>query len=954
MSPELIFRYASNGQLAKLQNVSLLAIDEAHCVSEWGHDFRPEYGQLNKVIKAVATATGNAVHRSTPVISLTATCTKEVRADVMSSLGCEGERTAFVLGTMNRPSLRFSAEEYSGRAQIDERLLELCGVVPGAGYPPPRIENAKSPAPGYCAPTVVYARLKKDCTRLAEALFKDGVEAAAFHSELDNKTKQFVQEQFHKDHLQVVVATIAFGMGIDKPNVRRVIHYGMPASIEAYAQESGRAGRDGDFGECIILYTNGDKNLRERSVLQGREPGSPGLYREVLRLQQAFRYCRNIVVCRRAQLLRHLGEDPCAPDETANSQVAPSAGTPGYCFRPEGFATDDLSSICCGRCDVCTPEAPLGCAAAPSRTKGIQDVKADLLVLLACVDQLSNGGRSELLAAAQRASPSSSGRTKEYWARILDAAHEADFIELQSVAFQGGTCIVPALSERGRIRLALGDNGEPFRVDTGLVDNVAAVGKRNQDRFGPFATPPQVAARVLVARTSTTERLQEEPSPLGSVAHTRASIARSTTADRFSEEPDPPVSASHRSGVVAEVPRTSAGLGSASSEVVHVAEDDSQERAMSTELENLANDQLTGRRRPRSPSAEHPHKSSANADDSIPAAQRVRLSGGSSDGRVEASAAHGAEPLPAAVQEVMLIEDDSQERQEAQADSSTLLVDMGPEREILKETLIVEIDSIADDDLARKVITEALLHVRRTIQVARIAQSKAESESQTAHAASARPSGATGVSSRMARLQRENARLQKLIKEAADEKKDAGAAAEDAAADGSDRSPQWPSVSLEAVRATPMASLASVLSPPERPQVINSQLQQAADVTPTRLRRAAKSSAASSGGSGRAHAILGGSKKGKAVKAARRLRRYSDAERAAVSPLYAKLMEAADIDTTKAGGTAAFKKLINEAKTHATPEQRWRIDDVLRSFDPRCKAVNGLRLDELLHEWGVV
>ena len=173
------------------------------------------------------------------------------------------------MGTMNRPNLFFAAEEFPDRSRMLRRLLELFDVAAhqqaDRGVRQAAPTDSVEPSP--YSPTVIYVRKKADCDELARALEARGVRAAAFHSSLDQEAKQSVQQAFHVNELQVVVATVAFGMGIDKPDVRRVFHFGMPSGLEAYAQESGRAGRDGRPARCVVLFTAADRTQRERAVL---------------------------------------------------------------------------------------------------------------------------------------------------------------------------------------------------------------------------------------------------------------------------------------------------------------------------------------------------------------------------------------------------------------------------------------------------------------------------------------------------------------------------------------------------------------------------------------------------------------------------------------------------------------------------------------------------------------
>jgi ATP-dependent DNA helicase RecQ len=212
--------------------LALLAVDEAHCISEWGHDFRPDYMRL-----------GDAVERWRPerLVALTATATPEVRRDIQKQLGLV-DPAVFVRG-FDRPNLRFSVEHLSGGAAKTQRLLTLVRAAPGHA--------------------LVYAATRKNAEGYAEELASAGLRARAYHAGLPDATRAATQDAFMNDELDVVVATNAFGMGIDKADLRLVVHADLPRSIEAYYQEAGRGGRDGDPAECVLLFNHADVKLQE-------------------------------------------------------------------------------------------------------------------------------------------------------------------------------------------------------------------------------------------------------------------------------------------------------------------------------------------------------------------------------------------------------------------------------------------------------------------------------------------------------------------------------------------------------------------------------------------------------------------------------------------------------------------------------------------------------------------
>ncbi|HET9495568.1 MAG TPA: ATP-dependent DNA helicase RecQ, partial [Chloroflexia bacterium] len=234
-------------------DVSLVVVDEAHCVSMWGHDFRPDYLFLGKVIPSLG---------SPIVLALTATATPEMRDEISEQLG---RKLAPVVASVFRPNLYYEVETLPDKQDKMHRLVDVCKNEQGSG--------------------VVYARSRETCEQLAAMLRRAGVKAAHYHAGLPAEERSRVQESFMTDRTRVIVATIAFGMGIDKSNVRFIVHFSPPDTLEGYVQESGRAGRDGRPARCVLLISPGDgRNLSRWSRQeQLKVDDLRAIYREVKR-----------------------------------------------------------------------------------------------------------------------------------------------------------------------------------------------------------------------------------------------------------------------------------------------------------------------------------------------------------------------------------------------------------------------------------------------------------------------------------------------------------------------------------------------------------------------------------------------------------------------------------------------------------------------------------------------
>jgi ATP-dependent DNA helicase RecQ len=276
VAPERFARAGFLDRLAELR-VSRFVVDEAHCISSWGHDFRPEYRQLDRALAACGRP---------PVAAFTATATPRVRADVARSLGM---RDPLVLVTgFNRPNLRLSALRCRGDGGKREALL--AHLRPGSGR------------------ALVYTGTVAAAEEIAQLLAGRGTRAAAYHGRLGDDERRRVQEAFTRSELQVVVATSAFGMGVDLPDIRQVVHCHAPGSLEAYYQEAGRAGRDGEPAECLLLWSPADRDLHSFFI----EQSSPGADSEpkqnaYARLAQILSYAQ-LRSCRHARITDYFGE----------------------------------------------------------------------------------------------------------------------------------------------------------------------------------------------------------------------------------------------------------------------------------------------------------------------------------------------------------------------------------------------------------------------------------------------------------------------------------------------------------------------------------------------------------------------------------------------------------------------------------------------------------------------
>ena len=322
--------YVAPESLTKEENISLLrevrisfyAVDEAHCISEWGHDFRPEYRRIRTLVDQIGRA---------PIIALTATATPKVQSDILKNLGIPD--AAVFKSSFNRPNLY-----YEIRDKVDPEKDLIKFIRQNAG---------KS--------GIIYCLSRKKVEEMAELLCINGIKALPYHAGLDAKVRAENQDSFLMEEVQVIVATIAFGMGIDKPDIRFVIHYDIPKSIESYYQETGRAGRDGQEGLCIAYYSYKDIQKLEK-FMQGKPIAEQEISRQLL--SEVLAYAESSQ-CRRKLLLNYFGEDYTEENcQCCDNCIHPKATFDGRSEMklvldlvkalPEHFKLDHLANILAG------------------------------------------------------------------------------------------------------------------------------------------------------------------------------------------------------------------------------------------------------------------------------------------------------------------------------------------------------------------------------------------------------------------------------------------------------------------------------------------------------------------------------------------------------------------------------------------------------------------------------
>jgi len=272
VAPESLTK-EENVEFLKSVKISFYAVDEAHCISEWGHDFRPEYRRIRPIVNEIGQA---------PIIALTATATDKVRSDIKKSLGITN--AVEFKSSFNRPNLYY--EVRAKTKDVDKDIIKFIKKHPGKSG-------------------IIYCLSRKKVEELAAILRANDIKAAPYHAGLDSPTRTQTQDDFLMENIDVIVATIAFGMGIDKPDVRFVIHYDIPKSLEGYYQETGRAGRDGGEGICLAFYSSKDLDKLEK-FMEGKPVAEQDLGRQLLVETAAY---AETSVCRRKMLLHYFGEN---------------------------------------------------------------------------------------------------------------------------------------------------------------------------------------------------------------------------------------------------------------------------------------------------------------------------------------------------------------------------------------------------------------------------------------------------------------------------------------------------------------------------------------------------------------------------------------------------------------------------------------------------------------------
>lgn len=489
MCPE--FAMNNIDRLAELRSaVCLLAVDEAHCVSSWGHDFRPQYRELGRLRAALP---------GVPVMCATATCTSEVRADIVESLGMAAS-VVHVTGNMNRANLKYLIKV---RSTIDKDLGELFGTEFSS---PDAVESRRrlavdNTSVGPTSSTIVYVHTKVRAEEVAGWLAKRGVAAVAYHAGLSMGVRHAAHRDFNTDVVQVVVATVAFGMGIDKPSIRRIVHYGAVQTLEHYVQQCGRAGRDGEDAECVAFVRPDEDAVAARHLIlldQSQQAQSQAHCERMLALNAKLTmYFKDSSCCRRVKLLHHFGE---SPTEWSGTEEPPR----GECVvLPEGIAR-------CQWCDVC-----LSGASSSIAREGSEDFTRECRIFLECVNACGGKTGAELpcLVAAghgtkkvtskgltrHKAFGSGSWRPLQWWKDCLPHLRQAGYLEEKGELLANGFKYV-ALSVSKKGLSFLMDPSQCF-VMRPVPKELATAAPRISVAAASAATPACAAACPKIVRS---------------------------------------------------------------------------------------------------------------------------------------------------------------------------------------------------------------------------------------------------------------------------------------------------------------------------------------------------------------------------------------------------------------------------------------------------------------------
>lgn len=304
VAPESLTKQ-ENIDYLKDKKISFYAIDEAHCISEWGHDFRPEYRNLKKIIENIGRA---------PIIALTATATTKVREDIQKNLGITDCPVFF--DSFNRDNLYYDIRP---KIDVEKEIIKYIKQNEGKSG-------------------IVYCLSRKKVEEIAETLQVNGINALPYHAGLENKTRVKHQDAFLMEDVDVIVATIAFGMGIDKPDIRYVIHHDIPKSLESYYQETGRAGRDGGEGNCVTFYSYNDIEKLEK-FLQGKPVAEQEIGRQLILETISF---AETSMCRRKYILHYFGE---SFDEANCNEMCDNCRHPKPKFNGEEYITQLIECV---------------------------------------------------------------------------------------------------------------------------------------------------------------------------------------------------------------------------------------------------------------------------------------------------------------------------------------------------------------------------------------------------------------------------------------------------------------------------------------------------------------------------------------------------------------------------------------------------------------------------------